>query len=210
MMDGYANNPSLVAWVCEGSFDFAQVLCQNFEHDPLERLVVGTDIVGFTLASGPLSGEYRPPPYWIIEITYEEEELVSKPLARATVEAMDRGVVGVVIPTVKEERQTVDAWRQDWFAVSQALDVEPLDMEGRRSRSRVRLRGLKAGELVWLETPWGLRRGTMADHAGIAELEIWHQGEARLRVGNETRTLQLVPDRWQAGDRIFEGLTLDW
>jgi hypothetical protein len=115
-------------------------------------------------------------------------------VARGWQSALEAGVWGGVIPRPPSDH--IPSWRAAFAPMLEAAGVAPWPRGERRASARVEVNGLPAGQIAWLELPGQPTLGAVADPAGAATFEAWHEGSATLRWGEERRELRLLPRRW--------------
>ena len=211
--------PSVLLWSTEGSainragFSVGRPLIANMRTDPMERLVTAWDLPAFAMPStGPDErfleererAEVAPnSPFWVLEFHLEEGQADVTTLAAAVQQSIDAGAVGGVLPGAIDQG---GRWADAWSSTARNLGVQPLEMHGRRSASRVSFSGVKPGTMTRIDVPGGPVLAAVAGPGGRADIEVWHSGEATATTPLRTQTVSLRPGRWLnrrwAGDAI--------
>ncbi len=204
------HHPSLLFWTTEGTPELMSSLAETFSKDPLGRLVTGGEIPAVSLSSRnpkPLRG--MRPGTWITEITNPPgtgpEAAIH--LFRA---AMQKGAIGGVLPVDRNHPATRNTWLSLLQTLTESLHIALDTTKPRRSNSKVAISALKAEAPIWLEAPYVLPTGTMPDSKGTAKLSAFHEGEALLSHGSETRTVALRADTRQGNHLTSAERRVQW
>lgn len=210
-------HPSVVAWVTEGGQRDHQgrpghgarvePWTSVLEADPMGRQVAGvspratlvrtTDLENLRYeCPGGCSGR------WLVEMTFpgggrgEPWSL----LAQAWVRAVQEGGPGGVVP--KPARLDNDLWRRsfEWASRSVGATAWPLERR-RRAPARVRVRGARPGDIVFVSAPGIRGRGHQAGADGLVEIDVWHAGVATVHGPGWQREVRLDARRWEGLQR---------
>lgn len=185
-----AGHPSLVLWVPE-SKTLSGLWVPLDQLDPENRPVVNVDLPPSVVSPGLLGRESELPKSWIIETAWEGPV---GPIATA-VEGFALGLElgargGIVENSGEPERQAA------WKPMLQEHGITPVAIVGRRSRSRVQVDPLPAGEIAWLDGPWLSADAAYGGPHERGEILAWYAGEAMLAAGAEVRAVRLEPRQW--------------
>jgi len=204
------HHPSLLFWTTEGTPELMRSLAETFSKDPLQRLVTGGEIPALSLSSRnpkPLRG--LKPGTWITEITNPPgsgpETAIH--LFRA---AMEKGAIGGVLPVDRNHPAMRKTWLSLLQTLTQSLHIALDTTQTRRSNSTVVLSALKANAPIWLEAPFVLPTGALPNSKGTATLSAFHEGEAQLSHGTETRVVELRADTRQGNQRTSAERRIQW
>ena len=196
--------PAVLAWICEGSSSMRDVACGNLKTDPLHRPIMGID--NFALSIAGVENTHFEKRAWIIEIGATEHFQSFQKAGEAFMGATGpSGPGGVYFPPPPVDQ---DKWGPAWQGVSKALGITPWFSENRRGMSVVLVKGLAPGELVYLDMPWQVGTGAVADSWGNARIEAWYVGETELMIGGEKRKVTLTPDSWEGTTRKERAITV--
>jgi hypothetical protein len=210
LAESNAHHPSLLFWTTEGNPEMMKALANTFSQDPLKRLVTGSDIPALSLSSrNPKSLLAVKNGSWITEITNPPG---TGPEAAIHLfrTALEKGAMGGVLPVDRNHRAMRKTWLTQLQIFTESLGISSRTQSKRRSTSHVVVSGLTTATPVWLEAPFTMAQGSLADPKGNAELSVFHSGSAGVSQDQITRPIELVPNTRQGNQVQSAARRIQW
>jgi hypothetical protein len=199
--------PSVLMWSTEGGGinrageSVGRAIIKNMKSDPMERPVAGWDFPSFAVpVEGPntaLDDEqaFLNKPFWVLEfhLTNHQNRPSLTTVANAVKSSFARGAVGGVLPGAEE---TNPEWASSWARYTSEMKIPPLQLNGRRSRSRVEISGAAVGDMVTVRAPGTSHLGFVINDQTPQTLGIWHDGPATLWTNQGDQSILVTPGTW--------------
>lgn len=215
---GVGAHPSVVSWLVEGDRQNLHPGRQDdgeldawtsaIPADPMKRPVAGIDVPGTLLQITDLRTSATTCPAgcggkWIVESTFRIVPMLDHwgAVARGWQAAFALGIPGGTLPTASDEERSAWAAAFSTVLADSGVRAFPLDRT-RRASSRVRVTGLAPGALVWVAAPGTTLHGAQANDDGVAEVDLWFEGEATVHGPGWSEAVEVAPMTWR-GTRLF-------